>query len=179
MSDTSTPETGDTAETPSEPETGDTKDWKAEADKWRALSKETEKKAKANLAELEQLRQQSMSDTEKAVAQAHADGRAEALSAVLGKLAAAEIRAAAAGRLSDDQIEALLEATNTAAFIGDDGDIDRAKVQRFVDGIAPPLTEQETRPGFPDLGQGARGGSNAALNGDPLLRDLKAKLGVR
>lgn len=184
MPDESAPDTGsenagqaDTAE-----DTGDNKDWQSEATKWQNLARKHEERAKANATaakELEQLRQQSMSDQEKAMATARAEGKAEALAAVMGKLAAAEIRAAAAARLSDEQLEALLEATNVAVFIGEDGEIDRAKVQRFVDGIAPPLTEEETRPRFPDLGQGARGGSNAALNGDPLLRDLKSKLGIR
>ena len=185
MPDETAPDTGtetDAQNTEAQADTADTVDWKAEAEKYRGLHRKQEERAKANAnaaKELEQLRQQSMSDQEKAVAQAKLEGRTEALTAVIGKLAAAEIRAAAAGRLTAEQVEVLLEATNTAVFIGEDGDIDRAKVQRFVDGIAPPISEEEPRPGFPDLGQGARGGSNAALNGDPLLRDLKAKLGIR
>jgi hypothetical protein len=173
------PETGDVSAT--QPETGDAKDWKAEAEKWRALSRETEKKAKANAQELEQLRQQSMSDQEKAVAAARAEGRAEGLAIGTQRVVRAEIRAAAAGRLTAEQLDALLEATNLAVFIGEDGEVDEAKVLRFVNGIAPTPdeAEQATRQGFPDLGQGARGSSSMALNGDPLLRDLKAKLGVR
>lgn len=184
MPETTTPAADDSGrETEaSDTRTGDeAKDWKAEAEKLTAEARKWEGRAKANASaakELEQLRQQSMSETEKAVAQARAEGRAEALAAAMGRLASAEIRAAAAGRLTDEQLEALLEATNTAVFIGEDGDIDRAKVQRFVDGIAPPLTEEPVPAGFPDLGQGARSGS-LALNGDPLLRDLKAKLGIR
>lgn len=181
MSDESAPDTGDTADQAETADAGESKDWQAEATKWQALARKQEERAKANASaakELEQLRQQSMSDQEKAVAVARAEGKAEALSAVMGQLAAAEIRAAAAGRMSEEQLEALLEATNTAVFIGENGDIDRAKVQRFVDGIAPPLAEEPVPAGFPDLGQGARG-SNAALNGDPLLRDLKSKLGIR
>lgn len=179
---TATTDTADTDQAIAETDTDDSKDWKTEAEKWQTLARKHEERAKSNSSaakELEQLRQQSMSDTEKAVAQARAEGRAEALAVASGRVAAAEIRAAATGRMSDDQIEALLEATNLAVFIDDQGEVDRTKVLRFVDGIAPQPTETDTRQGFPDLGQGARGGSNAALNGDPLLRDLKAKLGIR
>lgn len=41
----------------------------------------------------------------------------------------------------------------------------------------PPTPGQEPR-GFPDLGQGARGGGATPLNGDPLERALKQKLGI-
>lgn len=167
------------------PVTGDLTDWKAESDKWKDLARKHEERAKANASaskELETLRQQSMSDQEKAVAQAKAEGMAEGLAAGAAKVVAAEIRAAAAGRMTGEQLQALLEGINLVAFIGTDGEVDEAKVARFVDGIAPAPDEEqrETRQGFPDLGQGARGGmSNAALNGDPLLQDLKAKLGIR
>jgi hypothetical protein len=186
MSDTNSSDGGnDQTSGDSSADTGgdDSKDWASEATKWRDLARKHEERAKANSAaakELEQLRQQSMSDLEKAVAQARAEGHAEGLTSGMARVVKAEIRAAAAGRMSAEQLGALLEATNLSVFIGEDGDVDEAKVVKFVDGIAPPA-EEETRPaGFPDLGQGARGGSsNVALNGDPLLRDLKTKLGIR
>lgn len=185
MPETNAPaDSGETSESTEQPvETGgETKDWQAEATKWQALARKNEERAKANAkaaAELEQVRLQSMTETEKAVAQARNEGRLEALTEVGGRLAAAEIRVAAAGRLSDEQLDALLEVTNLAVFISETGDVDRTKVQRFVDGIAPMPAETETRHGFADLGQGARGGkANAPLNSDPLLRDIKAKLGI-
>lgn len=158
------------------------KDWEAEATKWRDLARKHEERAKANATaakELEQVRQQSMSDQEKAVAAARAEGLAEGMATGAAKVVRAEIRAAAAGRLSADQLTTLLEGINLAAFLGDDGEVDEPKVARFVDGIAPKPDEDEGSGTFPDLGQGARGGQNAALNGDPLLRALKAKVGVR
>ena len=180
---TSTSDGGTDNQTPTEPDTGEeSKDWAAEATKWRDLARKHEERAKANAAaakELEQLRQQSMSETEKAVAQAKAEGRSEGLALGAARIVAAEIRAAAAGRMTGEQLEALLEATNLTVFIGEDGDVDQVKVARFVDGIAPmPTEEEETRHGFPDLGQGARRGASVPLNGDPLLRDIKAKLGI-
>lgn len=185
MSDTTTTDTAE-ADTSTDQQTTDTadagKDWAAEAAKWRDLARKHEERAKTNATaakELEQVRQQSMSEQEKAVAQAKADGLAEGLVAGAARLAAAEIRAAAAGRMTSEQLGALLEGLNLAAFIDAAGEVDQAKVARFVDGIAPEAEEKDTRQGFPDLGQGARGSAGAALNGDPLLRDIKNKLGVR
>jgi hypothetical protein len=183
MSDTTTDSTSETQTTEtSSTDTGtdDTKDWKAEAEKWQTHARKQEEGAKANAAaakELEQLRQQSMSDQEKAVAQAKAEGRREATAEVGGKLALAELRVAAAGRLSDVQLATLVDGLNLAAFIGEDGEVDQAKVAKFVDGIAP-AAEEEKPAGFPDLGQGARGGT-PPLGSDPLLRSLKSALDIR
>jgi hypothetical protein len=88
------------------------------------------------------------------------------------KLAAAEVRAAAAGRLTDEQLVTLLDGLNLSAFVGDDGEVDQAKVVKFVDGIAP----KTDAPGFPDLGQGAR--QPLALGSDPLLDALKKTVGA-
>jgi hypothetical protein len=184
MSD-ATPDTGTDAAPDAtidtKPDTGDATDWKAEAEKWQALAKKHEGRAKANAdaaKELEQFREQSMTEAERAIAQARQEARTAALAEMGGKIAAAEIRAAAAGRLAPQQLDALLDGIDTARFLTDDGDVDRDKVAKFVDGIAPPADEDH-RQVFPDLGQGARGNGSQALNGDPLLRDLKATLGVR
>lgn len=177
MTDTSTPDASPTEPSEQNPPpadmAGDGKDWRSEADKWKALARKHEKAAK----ELDELRQQTMSDTEKALAQARTEGRTEGLAAGAARLAAAEIRAAAAGRMGNDQLDALLEATNLAVFIDDNGEVDRNRVGKFVDGIAPKV-EPGPQP-FPDLGQGARGGTAGTLADDPLLRDVKAKLGIR
>jgi hypothetical protein len=162
----------------------------AELDKWKTQSRKHEERAKANAAaqaELDKVKQSQMSEQEKAVAQARAEakaeGKAEAVAELGPRLIAAEIRGAAAGRLEDDQLTTLMEGINVAAFLTDDGEVDTAKVTKFVNGIAPAQEDDagQRRPNL-DLGQGARGGGgggNKALNGDPLLRDLKAKVGVR
>lgn len=185
MSDT-TDTTTTTAEEPqgtdttsAEPQGSDT-DWKAEARKWEERAKKNEAKAKEHATaakELEQLRQQSMTDAEKAIEHARTEARQQALAEAGGKVAAAEIRAAAAGRLEAAQVETLLDGLNLARFIDDNGDVDRDKVAAFVDGIAP---KTDTAPaGFPDLGQGTRSTQQMALNGDPLEQTLKQKLGIR
>lgn len=177
MSDTA-PATGETTDATETTETGTVEevDWKAEADKWKAQARKHEERAKTNASavkDLEQFRQASMTEQEKAVEQAKADARAAAFAEVGAKVAKAEVRAAAAGRLADEQVDTLLDGLNLAAFLDADGEVDRDRITAFIDGIVPKQTDT-----FPDLAQGARSEA-VALNGDPLLRDLKSKLNIR
>lgn len=74
-------------------------DWKAEAEKWKALSRDWEKKSKANKSaadELEQLKQEQMTEQEKA------NARAEAAEAELEALKAAAAREEAAREISKE-----------------------------------------------------------------------------
>ena len=114
------------------------------------------------------------------VAEAKAAARAEALAEVGSKLVSAEIRAAAAGRLEAMALDALISALDARRFITDEGEPDRDAIAAFIEGIAP-KPQDDGRSPLLDLGQGARGGDNpsAALNGDPLLNSVKAKLGIR
>ena len=174
-------DTGDQNDT-AEPDTGDQGvDLSAELDKWKAQARKHEERAKANAKaaqELEEFRKQSMSETEKAIDEARSSARREALVEAASKVAAAEVRAAASGRMTGEQLGILLEGINLARFVDEDGDVDRDAIVAFVDGIAPQPTEQPTA--TVDLGQGTRNaGQAAALNGDPLLNDLKSKLGIR
>lgn len=180
MSEPATPDTGNPPPPPPPPPEPDTgTDPAAELDKWKAQARKHEERAKANAAavkELEQLRASMMTDQEKAVAEAAAAARSETLTEVGGKLAAAEIRAAAAGRLDDDQLATLLDGIDPARFLTDTAEVDTDRVKAFVDGIAP--ASDTPQPFVPDLGQGQRGQSTP-LNGDPLERALKSKLGIR
>lgn len=163
----------------------ETTDWKAEAEKWQSLARKHEGRAKANAdaaKELEKVRQQAMTEQERAVAEAMAAGRAEAQAMFAAKLADAEFRAAAAGRIDGKALDRIVGALDLSRFVDEDGDPDRKAIAEFIDGIAPAApkdADRDTRPAFLDLGQGARGGDDLALNGDPLLRDLKATLGIR
>jgi hypothetical protein len=169
------------ADTPAEtppPDTGDV-DLSAEVDKWKALARKHEDKAKANAKaaqELEQVKQQSMSDIERAVEQAKSEGRAEGLRVGSVKIAAAELKAAATGRLDADQLATLLENVDLARFLDEDGEVDGEKVAKFIDGIAPKPTEP-TEPSFPAFAQGARG--SVPLGGDALEQLLKRTVGTR
>lgn len=185
--DTTTPDMGD-SETPDISDdttetTASVDDLQAELAKWKAQSRKHEDRAKANAAaarELDELRAKHMTEQERAVHEARAEARREALAEASSKLVAAELRARAAGRMNAEQLEVLLGAVDTRTFTTDTGDVDVERVAAYIDGIAPaPIDTPPPTPGFPDLGQGNRGASNTALNGDPLLRDLTAKLGIK
>ena len=157
------------------PDTGP--DLNAELEKWKAAARKHEDRAKANAKaaqELEQLKTASMSDLEKAVAQAKAEARTQTLVELGSERVADAVRVAAAGRSVD--VDALLDGLDRSRFLTDDGTPDREAIEAWVERIAPKPTEGT----FPDLGQGARGATDTrALNGDPLLKDLKNKLGIR
>lgn len=151
----------------------------------RAEKKAAEKQAKELQAELDKLRQASMSEQEKAIADAVAAAKAETLTQVGSKVAVAEFKAAAAGRLDDGQLTALLGGLDLKAFLDDEGDVDAAKVKAFVDTVAPKAAApDDPKPGDLlaglDLGQGARGNGKGTpgLGSTQLERDLKAKLGI-
>jgi hypothetical protein len=92
--------------------------------------------ARAAQAELEKVRNASLSDTEKAIALARAEARSEALRETGSRLVDAEVRAAVAGRSVD--VAALLEGLDRSRFITDDGEPDTAKIGKWVDKIVPP-----------------------------------------
>ncbi len=126
------------------------KDWKAEARKWQERAKSQAVNAKANAAaarELAELRQQTMTDTEKAVAVARAEARTEALREGASRIVDAEIRAAIAGRSVD--VDALLEGLDRNRFVTDDGEPDRKAIIRWVDRIAPDNGRVPPVPGGP------------------------------
>ena len=179
---------GDTGAT----DTVDVEALKAETEKWKSLARKHEERAKANASaakERDDIRTAAMTEQERAVAEAAAAARTATLAEVGSTLVDAEVKAAAAtltaaGRSVD--ADALLEGEtlNRAAFLGEDGRPDTAKIAAWLDRVAPKATQeseqQPTAPVWPDLGQGQRGPANKdmALNGDPLLRDLKAKLNI-
>ena len=159
----------------------DTTDWAAEAEKWKAQARKHEERAKANAnaaKELDKLKQEAMTEQERAVEQARQEARAEALREVGADRVDDAVRAALAGRDVDD--DALLEGLDRSRFLDEDGQPDRDRIAAWVDRIAPKPTEstQDTGGGFVDLGQGARPAGSDALNGDPLLAGLKNKLGI-
>lgn len=157
----------------------------AEFKKLQAESRKWEERAKQNTAaakEAEKLRAASMTETEAAVAAARAEAATEARRSFGGRLVAAELRAATAGRSVD--VDALLEGLDASRFLDDEGEPDVAALTAWVDRVAPKVEAppaDETDPGkipFPPIGQGARG-ETPPLNSDALTADLKNLLGIR
>ncbi len=157
------PDAAPDTDTPAAPET----DWKAEAEKWKVQARKHEERAKANATaakELDQFRQASMSEQEKAIETARAEARAEAVTAMGRRLVDAEVRAAAKGRIAD--VDALLDGLDRARFLGEDGEPDVKAINGWVDRLAP-------KKAVPDLGQGARPNGDA---GD-MNRMIRTQLG--
>lgn len=153
----------DPANDPTDPPAETVESLKAALERQKAETRKQEKRAKDNASaarELETVRASTMSETEKAVAEAKAAGRTEALREASGKLVLAEMRAAAAGRSTD--IDALADGVDPTRFLDADGDPDRDAIVAWVDKVAPAGTGSGR---VPDLGQGARGGQQST--GDP------------
>ena len=171
MTDTSgtTTDTDDTDQDDGKPDKGEP-DWKAEAEKWKAHARKHENAAKVNskaATELEQLRQSSMSETEKAVAKAKAEGRTEAVAELAVGRAEDAIRFSVGDRIPSAELDDLLSDLNLTRFVKEDGAIDRDKVKNYVDRIVPKGRKA------PDLGQGARGGSNDGGDGSFLVNAIR------
>lgn len=147
---TGAPETGEpnTTADPPTPETDET-DWKAEAEKhkadvekWKAMSRKNEADLKA---ERDKAAKATMTADEKAVADAEAKGRKEALKAAGERLAAAEFRSALAeagvslGEAASD--------IDMRKFVGDDGEPDMDAIGKAVKRFAKLAPKAPTTPG--------------------------------
>ncbi|HEY6315617.1 MAG TPA: hypothetical protein VIY52_33080 [Streptosporangiaceae bacterium] len=83
---------------------------------------------------LARLRQQHMSDDENALQAARDEGRADAYKAAGLRVAAAEFRAVAAGKLASPA--AALEVLDLSRFVGDKGEVDLVGLTTIVDKLA-------------------------------------------
>lgn len=182
----------------------------ADVEKWKKQARTNETRAKANAdaqVELERLRREAMSEQEKAVADAVAAGRAEALREFGTKLVHAEFRAASAGKIAAERLDPLLDAIDLTKFVGEDGTVNVERVQAFFATIAPaappppaasddpakgdvstgqppatpapPAALPPLTPTPADIGQGAgRSTTPAPLNSDALTRAVERAVGA-
>jgi hypothetical protein len=98
-----------------------------------ALSEE--RKARKEIeGKFSKLEREHMSETEKAIAQAKDEGRKEAIQSAGRRLAAAEFKAAAAGKIGDPA--AALEVLDLSKFVSENGDPDTTAIQKVVDRLA-------------------------------------------
>ena len=171
------PDTGpnpppDTGTENAQPDTGtesDT-DWKAEAEKWAEMARRHEARAKGNAnaaRELETLKQQAMTDTERAVAEAVTAARRDLATEFGGRLVDAEVRAAAVGLAVD--VDTLLEGLDRRRFLTEEGEPNVRAIKTWMSKVAPKAAEA-TGPAPLDLGQGQRPGSPSPPNMNALLR---------
>lgn len=98
----------------------------------RKARRDAERALKRHEAELEKLRTASLSEQERAVAEAKAAGRAEALKEANGKLVRAEAIAKASGKLRDPELAAALLG-DLEGYVDDNGDIDGERIAADID----------------------------------------------
>ena len=152
------------AEPQDAPATGELGDaGKKALDAMKAERNAAASRAKALERELNQFRQSSMSEAEKAVAEAEARGRAAASQEFGQKLARSELVAAAARR--NPTYDLPLEYVNLSGLVGDDGEPDAKAIKAAVDRLVPAA---ETAP--PSFDGGPRQKSSAPPSMDALIR---------
>lgn len=171
--DTNTTSTDDATKPPAGGE--DTTDWKAEAEKakadaekWKGLSRKNETDLKALQKTAEKATQAGMSDAEKAIAEAKVASRKEAAVEFGRKLAAAELKAAAAVKGVD--LSDIVGDLDFAKFVGDDGEVDTDAINKAVARFAK-LAPAKKAP--PASGADLSGGSGA---GTPITEEQLAKM---
>lgn len=116
------------------------------------LKRDREKLAQkyADYPDLKKKADAAMSEQEKAVAEAEQRGRSVALQAVGSRLAKAEFKAAAAGKLSDEALGGFLEYVDVAKFLDDDGEPDTKAIAAAIKKLS---------------GAAINGGSNGSYDG--------------
>lgn len=141
-------------------------DYKAEYMKWKALSRKNEEAYKKASAELEKLRQASMSEAERAIEQARQEARNATLQEFGARLAEAEIRAAAAsaGKKIPDGFS---EFINLSKFVGDNGFPDADAISAFVNSLP---SSAPANPFAQNVGIGPQGGAPRQLTREDLRR---------
>lgn len=149
-----------------------------EAEKWKALSRKNERELKKVQAELEKAQQASMSENERAVAEAKAAGRAEAITELNRERVADKVAIAAAGKLADP--------SDAAAFLGDldqfivSGQIDERSISKAIDALVAAKPYLSPQPGSGSGEGGPRGGPAPISPGDdPLLKAILEKTGFK
>lgn len=133
----------------SAPDLGDA--GKQALDRMKAERNEANKALKTLQRELEQVRKASMSEAEKAVAEAEQRGRSSALTEYGKRLARSEFNAAAARR-NPAFDTAALDYLDLSRFVGDDGEPDSKAISEAIERLVP------TSDGRPrgDVDQGVR-----------------------
>jgi hypothetical protein len=113
----------------------------AELDRIVADRVARERSKYADYGELKKRAAAAMTDQERAVAEAELRGRTAALAGAGTRLARAEIRAAAAGRVDADALSGFLEYADLSKFLGADGEPDAKAIEAAVGRLAGPTRQ--------------------------------------
>jgi hypothetical protein len=165
-------------ETVTDPTVTDTESieyYKAQADKWKNLSRKHEQTWKETSKENETLRQSLMTDQEKALEAAKAEGRSAALSEVGRRLAAAELRVAAAtaGVALPEAVAGLLDVSQLLAA---DGTPDTDAINTLVGSLGSVKPPAPTFAQNTGVGPQGSTGQQGQLTQDDLKRMTPAQI---
>lgn len=97
--------------------------------------------------QLAELQRKNMSESERALAEAREAGRSEAQAEAARRIAAAEFRSAANGKLADP--DAALELLDLGRLVGDDGEPDQAAIRAAIERLAPAAPAEPRQPKVP------------------------------
>jgi hypothetical protein len=115
----------------------------------REARKASDKRARDLERELNQFRSASMSEAEKAAAEAEARGRTTAITEFGQRLARSDFVAAAARRNPGFDATLILDDLNLARYVGEDGEPDSKAIEKAVERLIP---TGSTEPAPLDLG---------------------------
>jgi hypothetical protein len=134
-------------------------------DRMKAEKADAVKQMKALQKELDQFKQASLSDAERAVAEAKTEGenrgRASAMSEIGAKLARASFDAMAARRNPAVDTGPIVEYVDLAKFLDENGDVNKRSLQAAVDRLVP-----EAPAGPPSFDGGVRTSTKTANMND-------------
>lgn len=138
-------------------------DWEEEATKWKRFSRQNEDAKKALEKRLADLEAVTMSDAEKAIASAKAEGRKETLSEVGVRLAKAELRVAAAdaGVSIPQSLDAYVDFSR---MLDDEGNPNNEAITDFVSSLKPKKAANEYSQ---KLGIGPQGDGSSVIDYSP------------
>lgn len=168
-----TPETPETPEQP-QPATGEEAlgdAGKQALDRMKAERNEAQKALKALQRELEEQRKASMTEAERAVAEAEERGRAAVRAEYGTRLAQTEFKAAAAARNPEYDVEKALKYVNLSSFLGEDGEPD----SKAIAAAAADLIPAAGTPQPPSFDGGTRQSAPAGVSMSDLIRQAAGR----
>lgn len=162
--ETASAETTATVATEVKPDdTGELRDaGKKALDAERDARKAAERERNALKREIEEIRRSSMSESEKAIAEAEAKGRTAATQEYGKRLARSEIRALASDAQAD--LTGVFDYLDLSRFVGEDGEPNEREIKKFVDSLP-----KKTTP-VPSFDGGSRAPAPAGGDMNALIR---------
>lgn len=112
-----------------------TDDDDVDAEKWKALARKHEKQSGKLQAELDKIKAESMTETEKAIEKAKAEGREEARAEALAEMISLAVETTAGDKLADPSFARLLSEDDRAGFVTKDGKVDRKAIAAALDDL--------------------------------------------